>query len=86
MSAARQGELYTYRRSAPGPIVTYKRGGESKHNALPSRVRDVALLLAGGEVNWSTTLLGKFARLMKTAEARMHWGDNFPGDFKGEVV
>ena len=36
-SAARQDELYTHGRSAPGPIMTYKRGGGSKHNALPSR-------------------------------------------------
>ena len=81
-SAARQDELYTHGRSAPGPIVTYKRGGESKHNALPSRALDVAVLLADGEVSWSPTLLGKFARLMKAADARVHWGGDFPGDFK----
>jgi peptidoglycan L-alanyl-D-glutamate endopeptidase CwlK len=81
-SSARQDELYTHGRSAPGPVVTYKRGGESKHNALPSRALDVALLLANGEVSWSPTLLGKFARLMKAADARVHWGGDFPGDFK----
>ena len=81
-SAARQDELYTHGRSAPGPIVTYKRGGESKHNALPSRALDVAVLLADGEVSWSPTLLGKFARLMKAADARVHWGGDFLGDFK----
>jgi peptidoglycan L-alanyl-D-glutamate endopeptidase CwlK len=81
-SAARQDELYTHGRSAPGPIVTYKRGGESKHNALPSRALDVAVLLADGEVSWSPTLLGKFARLMKAADARVRWGGDFPGDFK----
>jgi peptidoglycan L-alanyl-D-glutamate endopeptidase CwlK len=81
-SAARQDELYTHGRTAPGPIVTYKRGGESKHNVLPSRALDVAFLLADGEVSWSPALLGKFARLMKAADARVHWGGDFPGDFK----
>jgi peptidoglycan L-alanyl-D-glutamate endopeptidase CwlK len=81
-SSARQDELYTHGRSAPGPIVTYKRGGESKHNALPSRALDVAFLLADGEVSWSSTLLAKFSRLMKAADARVHWGGDFPGDFK----
>ena len=40
-SPERQDELYTRGRSAPGPIVTYKRGGESKHNALPSRALEI---------------------------------------------
>jgi peptidoglycan L-alanyl-D-glutamate endopeptidase CwlK len=62
--------------------VTYKRGGESKHNLLPSRALDVAFLLADGEVSWSGLLLSKFARLMKAADARVRWGGDFPGDFK----
>jgi peptidoglycan L-alanyl-D-glutamate endopeptidase CwlK len=81
-SSARQDELYTHGRSAPRPIVTYKRGGESRHNALPSRALDVAFLLADGEVSWSSTLLNKFARLMKAADARVRWGGDFPRDFK----
>ncbi|MDQ2793117.1 MAG: M15 family metallopeptidase [Bacteroidota bacterium] len=78
-SAERQDELYTRGRSAPGPVVTYKRGGESKHNALPSRALDVAFLLADGSVSWSGLLLSKFARLMKAADARVHWGGDWPG-------
>ena len=78
-SAAAQDELYTRGRSAPGPIVTYKRGGESNHNALPSRALDVAFLLPDGEVSWSGLLLSKFARLMKAADARVHWGGDWPG-------
>lgn len=78
-SPARQDELYTRGRSAPGPIVTYKRGGESKHNTLPSRALDVAFLLANGEVSWSPALLGKFARLMKAADTRVRWGGDWPG-------
>ena len=78
-SAEVQDELYTHGRTAPGPVVTYKRGGESKHNSLPSRALDVAFLLADGEVSWSATLLEKFARLMKAADARVHWGGDWPG-------
>ena len=81
-SAAAQDELYTHGRSAPGPVVTYKRGGESKHNLLPSRALDVAFLLADGSVSCSGLLLSKFARLVKAADARVHWGGDFPGDFK----
>ena len=78
-SPAAQDELYTHGRTAPGPIVTYKRGGESKHNQLPSRALDVAFLLADGTVVWSGLLLGKFARLMKAADMRVHWGGDWPG-------
>ena len=78
-SPAAQDELYTHGRSAPGPVVTYKRGGESKHNVLPSQALDVAFLLADGSVSWSGLLLSKFARLMKAADARVHWGGDWPG-------
>ena len=77
-SPERQDELYTRERSAPGPVVTYKRGGESKHNFLPSRALDVAVLLADGSVSWSGLLLSKFARLMKAADARVRWGGDWP--------
>ena len=77
-SPAAQDELYTHGRSAPGPVVIYKRGGESKHNLLPSRALDVAFLLPDGEVSWSGLLLSNFARLMKAADARVHWGGDWP--------
>ena len=76
-SAEVQDELYTRGRTAPGPVVTYKRGGESKHNSLPSRALDVAFLLADGSVSWSGLLLSKFARLMKAADARVRWGGDW---------
>jgi peptidoglycan LD-endopeptidase CwlK len=76
-SPERQDELYEQGRSKPGPVVTYKRGGESKHNLLPSRALDVAFLLPDGEVSWSGLLLSKFARLMKAADARVHWGGDW---------
>ncbi|OGX81342.1 M15 family metallopeptidase [Hymenobacter coccineus] len=78
-SAKRQDELYAQGRTAPGPIVTYKRGGESNHNVLPSVALDVAFLLPSGEVSWSGLLLSKFARLVKAADARVHWGGDWPG-------
>ena len=78
-SAAAQDELYTRGRSAPGPVVTYKRGGESKHNRLPCPALDVAFLLPDGSVAWSGLLLSKFARLVKAADARVRWGGDWPG-------
>ncbi len=78
-SAKRQDELYAQGRTAPGAIVTYKRGGESNHNVLPSVALDVAFLLPSGEVLWSGLLLSKFARLVKAADARVHWGGDWPG-------
>ena len=72
-SPERQDELYKQGRSKPGPVVTYKRGGESKYNQSPTPALDVAFLLADGEVSWSGLLLSKFARLVKAADARMHW-------------
>ena len=78
-SAKRQDELYTQGRTTPGPIVTYKRGGESNHNVLPSVALDVAFLLLNGEASWSGLLLSKFARLMKAADAQVRWGGDWPG-------
>lgn len=78
-SSERQEELYKQGRSKPGPIVTYKRGGESKHNKRPAPALDVAFILPDGEVSWSGLLLSKFARLMKAADARVRWGGDWPG-------
>ncbi|MCA8831924.1 M15 family metallopeptidase [Hymenobacter pini] len=77
-SPERQNELYAQGRSKPGPVVTYKRGGESKHNlGPPTPALDVAFLLADGSVSWSGLLLSKFARLMKAADARVVWGGDW---------
>lgn len=77
-SPERQDELYAHGRSKPGPIVTYKREGELKHNRLPAPTLDVAFLQPNGEVSWSGLLLSKFARLMKAADARVRWGGDWP--------
>ena len=76
-SPERQDELFAQGRSKPGPVVTYKRGDESKHNRLPAPALDVAFLLPDGEVSWSGLLLSKFARLMKAADARVRWGGDW---------
>ncbi len=76
-SPERQEELYAQGRGKPGPIVTYKRGGQSKHNLVPTPALDVAFMLADGSVSWSGLLLSKFARLMKAADARVSWGGDW---------
>jgi len=76
-SSERQEELYAQGRSKPGPVVTYKRGGESNHNKRPTPAIDVAFLLSDGSVSWSGLLLSKFARLMKAADARVRWGGDW---------
>jgi peptidoglycan L-alanyl-D-glutamate endopeptidase CwlK len=76
-SPERQEELYSQGRRTLGPIVTYKRGGESSHNRRPTPALDVAFQLADGEVSWSGLLLSKFARLMKAADGRVRWGGDW---------
>ena len=76
-SPERQDGLFEQGRSKPGPVVTYKRGGESNHNKVPTPALDVAFLLVDGSVSWSGLLLSKFARLMKAADARVHWGGDW---------
>ena len=78
-SAAEQDALYAQGRTEPGTVVTYKRGGESKHNAWPSRALDVAFLGADGAVSWAPALLARFAGLMKGADTRVRWGGDWPG-------
>ena len=78
-SAADQERLYAQGRTTPGPVVTYKRGGESKHNLVPSRALDVAFLLASGQVSWSAELLRRFAQLMNAAGPAVRWGGDWPG-------
>ena len=77
-SPAAQDALFEQGRTKPGAIVTYKRGGESKHNLVPARALDVAFLLSNGQVSWSAELLAKFAGLMKRA-AGVRWGGDWPG-------
>jgi len=49
-----QDELYAKGRTAPGPIVTNARGGQSYHNY--GLAVDVVLLTGGGRVSWDRDL------------------------------
>lgn len=73
-----QNELYEQGRTKPGKIVTYKRGGQSKHNVFPSKANDVAFLNDAGELIYPETDLKLFAQLVKALNAGIVWG----GDWK----
>ena len=77
-SVAEQNRLYAQGRTVPGPVVTYKRGGQSKHNMLPARALNVAFLLANGQVSWSSELFKRFAPLMKAVGPTVRWGGDWP--------
>jgi peptidoglycan L-alanyl-D-glutamate endopeptidase CwlK len=55
-STDEQAKLYAQGRSTPGPIVTQLDGTthKSKHNLVPSRAIDVAVVV-GGKVSWDAT-------------------------------
>lgn len=61
-------------------IVTYKRGGQSNHNHLPSWALDVAHLQADGSVKWDNAALLLFARLLRAADERVTWGGDWDRD------
>ena len=48
---AQQAELYAKGRTAPGPVVTDKKPGTSRHNTSPSQAIDVVPLF-GGKVSY----------------------------------
>ncbi len=61
-------------------IITYKRGGQSNHNKLPSEALDVAHLQADGSVKWDAGALLLFSRLMRGADKRIVWGADWDSD------
>lgn len=63
-----------------GRIITYKRGGQSNHNKLPSEALDVAHLQADGSVKWDNASLLLFSRLMRAADKRIVWGADWDSD------
>jgi peptidoglycan L-alanyl-D-glutamate endopeptidase CwlK len=63
-----------------GRIVTYKRGGGSNHNRLPSWALDVAHLQLDGSVKWDNAALLLFSRLMRAADVRVTWGGDWDRD------
>jgi peptidoglycan L-alanyl-D-glutamate endopeptidase CwlK len=63
-----------------GLVVTYKRGGGSNHNRLPSWALDVAHLQLDGSVKWDNASLLLFSRLMRAADKRITWGGDWDRD------
>jgi peptidoglycan L-alanyl-D-glutamate endopeptidase CwlK len=63
-----------------GLVITYKRGGQSNHNHLPSWALDVAHLQLDGSVKWDNAALLLFSRLMRAADKRIRWGGDWDGD------
>jgi peptidoglycan L-alanyl-D-glutamate endopeptidase CwlK len=63
-----------------GLVITYKRGGQSNHNRLPSWALDVAHLQADGSVKWDNAALLLFSRLMRAADVRVTWGGDWDRD------
>lgn len=63
-----------------GRIITYKRGGGSNHNHLPSWALDVAHLQLDGSVKWDNGALLLFSRLMRAADKRITWGGDWDRD------
>jgi peptidoglycan L-alanyl-D-glutamate endopeptidase CwlK len=63
-----------------GRIITYKRGGQSNHNKLPSEALDVAHLQADGSVKWDNASLLLFSRLVRAADKRITWGGDWDRD------
>ena len=69
-----QDALFAQGRTAPGRIVTYKRGGESTHNTYPSRAIDLAPYRGG--VVWDDE--GLFAEIAARKGIELQWGGHWP--------
>jgi len=77
-----QDLLYAQGRVTDGPIVTYKRGGESIHNTDPSRAVDLAPWVRGRGIVWDD--IGLFHELAGVIEycgflrgIDVEWGGNW---------
>lgn len=77
-SPIEQAALYAQGRTTPGPIVTQlsgEVGQRSKHNDLPARAIDVAVLVAG-KVSWD---VAQYAPLGPLALRHgLVWGGSWP--------
>lgn len=68
---AEQAALYAQGRTAPGGIVTYKRPGESKHNAEPLSLAVDLAPLPGGKLSWAEADYKRFGPLVDKAQAEL---------------
>lgn len=74
---AEQDRLYEQGRSTPGPIVTYKRGGEGKHNKFPSQAFDVKMVWPDGKIDWGEKWFIEFEQCMGLSGVKYTWGGTF---------
>lgn len=75
-SPVEQDLLYAIGRTVPGKKVTNAKGGQSKHNVIPSKAFDIAFITLTKKLDWSAHLFKKFAAIVKSDV--IGWG----GDFK----
>lgn len=87
-SAAEQDALYESGRTKPGNILTYLKGGQSKHNisiaGKPSALAFDAVPLRSGKPVWGTTGedLQTWRQVgIEAVKLGLHWG----GDWKGPL-
>ena len=74
-----QDLLYAKGRWVDGPIVTYKRGGESIHNTDPSRAVDLAPWVRGRGIAWDDVglfheLAGVIGYCAHMRDIELTWG------------
>lgn len=76
-----QDAIFAQGRTAPGRIVTYKRGGESIHNTSPSRAIDIAPYRGG--VVWDDEglfheMAGALLYIAALKGIEISWGGHWP--------
>lgn len=73
---AEQDALYAQGRTTKGKIVTNAKGGQSKHNKLPSEAFDIGFITLQKTLSWDSKYFKRFADIIKPKGIK--WG----GDFK----
>lgn len=71
-----QDALYAQGRTTKGKIVTNAKGGQSKHNKLPSEAFDIGFITLQKTLSWDSKYFKRFADIIKSKGIK--WG----GDFK----
>ncbi len=71
---ALQARLYAQGRTTPGPIVTYKKAGQSKHNRNPAEAFDVAFVTESNELSYSTCQYLAFYEILLEFVPEIVWG------------
>lgn len=73
-SPERQDILYNQGRTTPGPKVTEKKGGESKHNSWPSLAADIGFWGEDGQEDYSEENYRLFYELWQEHTKGFIWG------------